>query len=181
MPDAVDFRMLSESARKLYEHKDYQAAASKYEQAAALLRASGDLAGAAEMDNNRSVALAMAKDFRAAWEAAKGSETIFLEGGDSRRAGLACGNQAAALEGMGETRQALELYTKSADLLKTAGDSEARAFVLKALTALQARSGDPLSALASAQAAVNTGVKLSLREKMLKKLIDVPFRMLGKQ
>lgn len=181
MPDEAVINRLIESARNEYQHKHYNAAAESYRQAAALFKSLERPLDEAEMANNCSVALAMAGDFRAAWEAARGTEVAFLQSGDSRRAGLACGNQAAALEGMGDTKGAEHLYQRSAELLKAAGDADARAAVLKSLAALQAKTGSPLNALASAQAAVNTGAALTWREKALKKLIDVPFQMLQKK
>lgn len=168
------------AARKRYDVKDYAAAAGQFRLAADAYRAAGNLLSAVEMDNNRSVSLAMAGEYQGAWEAARETDQIFLQTGDIRRAGLACGNQAAALEGLGKRKEAAELYLRSAELLKQAGDAPARAAVLKTLTALQARQGDSLQALASAQAALNTGVKLSTREKFLKKLIDIPFQLLGR-
>jgi tetratricopeptide (TPR) repeat protein len=176
-----DAARLIETAKNHYERKDYAAAAGQYRLAADVYRSAGDVLTAAEMDNNCSVAMAMAGDHASAWEAARGTDQVFLTAGDWRRAGLACGNQAAALEGLGKTKEALEQYQRSADLLKKTGDSTSRAAVLKSLAALQARHGDSLQALAAAQAALNVEPHLSTKEKLLKKLIDIPIRMITRR
>ena len=181
MPAEEEARRLAETAQKYYQKKDYPAAANQYRLAADVLHANGDDIGAAEMENNRAVALTLAGEYQTALEATRGTEKVFLAAGDERRAGLAFGNQAAALEGLGKKREALELYERSADLLKRSGDSASRTAVLKSMTALQARSGDSFQALASAQAALNTGAALSTREKLLKKLIDIPIKMLNRR
>jgi tetratricopeptide (TPR) repeat protein len=181
MNAADNARRLADAAKKLYDKKDYSAAADQFRQAADIFRTSGSLSDAAEMDNNRAVALTMGKEYQSAYEAALGTEQVFLAAGEKGKAGLAFGNQAAALEGLGKTREALDLYQRSVELLKTAGDTASLSAVWKSMTALQARTGDSFQALASAQAALNTGAPLSIREKFLKKLVDIPFRMIARR
>jgi len=49
---------------------------------------------------------------------------------------------------------------------------------LKSISALQIRTGHQLEALASMDAALSNQKKLSMQERFLKKLLDVPMRML---
>jgi hypothetical protein len=95
-----------------------------------------------------------------------------------RRQALAIGNQAAALEGLKRLDEALERYRLSASLLKQVGDEENRSVVLKSISSLQIRTGHQLEALATMDAALSNQKKLSLQERFLKKLLNVPMRML---
>ena len=91
---------------------------------------------------------------------------------------MALGNQAAALEALGKLDDALKTYQRSSDLLKKVGDKENRATVLASISQLQIRSGKHLEAVAAMQASLDNRSKLSLKEKLLNKLLKVPFQFL---
>jgi hypothetical protein len=98
--------------------------------------------------------------------------------GDFRRQSLALGNQAAALEALNQTDEALQKYNQCADLLKQTGEPDYRAHVLKSISALQMKTGHQLEALASMNAALDNKKQLSLQERFIKKLIRIPFDMM---
>lgn len=169
---------LASRAEKAFHSGNYAESAALFQQAAARCLETGDEAKAAEYSNNRSVALLKSGDAQSALEAARGTDQVFLKAGDARRQALALGNQASALEALGKLDEALALFRQSADLLKQTGDKEARAYVLKSISALQVRTGHQLEALASMDAALENAPRLTLRERMLKKLLKIPFQML---
>ena len=168
---------LSNGAEKVFRAGKFAQAAELYSQALGLCPP-GDRLRAAELSNNRSVALLQAGDASGALRAAEGTDVVFAQFGDTRRQALALGNQAAALDALGETGKALDLYTRCSDLLKQAGDNESRAAVLKSISALQVRTGRHLEALASMDAALNNQPRRTVKERFLKKLLDIPFKML---
>ncbi len=172
--------MLLKRAEEAYQSGRYPEAAGLFEQASRQYTDAGEAVKAAEMANNRSVALLQAGDGKGALEAVEGTEQIFAQAGDVRRQALSIGNQAAALEALNRLNEALARYQECSQMLKQIGDEESRAPVLKSISALQIRSGHQLEALASMEAALNSQPKLGLQERFLKKLLNVPMRMLRK-
>ena len=173
-------KMLVDQAEKAYRAGKFVQAAEHYAQAAASSAACDDALYAAELLNNQSVALLQSGDSAGALQAALETDLVFAQAGDTRRQAFAIGNQAAAYDALGNIEKALSCYRKSADLLKLAGDDYHRAMVLKSISALQVRSGRHLEALASMDAALTNQQRLSVKERFLKKLLHVPFKMLGR-
>ncbi len=169
---------LAASAEKAYHAGQLPQAAALFEQAAGLYTAAGNPVKAAEMANSQSVVLLRSGDAQAALNACSGTDRIFAQAGEIQKQALALGNQAAALEALNRLDEALDLYRQSSDLLKQTGDQEHRAYVLKSISALQIRTGHQLEGLASMEAALENKKKLSLQERILKKIIHVPFQML---
>lgn len=166
---------------KAFRSGKYQEAAALFSKAAGEYVMTGDKIKVAEMANNRSVALLQAGDAQGAYEAALGTDLVFAQASDVRRQGMALGNQAAALEGLGRLDEALTRYKQCNDLLKRINDQEYRPMVLKSISALQIRTGHQMEALASMDAALTNQKKLSIKERLLKKLIHVPFEMLNRR
>ena len=75
---------------------------------------------------------------------------------------------------------ALEDYQKSADLFKQIGDNELFTSTMQALSALQLRTGRQLEALATMKAGVDKIERPGLKSRFLKKLLDIPFRLLNR-
>jgi tetratricopeptide (TPR) repeat protein len=169
---------LVEKAQSAYQAGEFAQAASLFETAAQEYELDNNPLKAAEMQNNRSVALLKNGDNSRALSAAQGTDQIFFQAGDKRRQAIALGNQAAALEAQGKNDQALALYRQCADLLKEVNDLQTRTFVLKSISALQMRTGKQFEALASMEAALDTTEHLTFKEWILKKLLRVPFKML---
>ena len=170
-----------EAGNKAYQNGDYPSAANYFEKAWKAYSDSGDTINAAEMANNLSVVRLKMNDGAGALSASQGTEKIFEEIQDVKRHAIALGNQAAALELLGESEQALELYEQCSLLLKETDEKELRAFVLSSISALQLKTGKQFQAMASMDAALDHKNGLSLKEKFLKKLLKVPFRMMNKR
>lgn len=171
---------LIESAEKGYRSGQYAKAATLYQQASELYTEAGDRVQAAEMANNQSVALLQAGQAQAALEACDGTEAVFAQAGETRKQALALGNQAAALEALNRLDEALEHYRESSHLLKEVGDQEYRAHVLKSMATLQLRTGHQFEGLAAMETALENKKKLSVQERILKKIIHIPFQMMSK-
>jgi tetratricopeptide (TPR) repeat protein len=175
----TDPSALATRAEKAYRSGKYAESAGLFQQAAEGFTLGRNALKAAEMSNNRSVALLQAGDAQGALAAAQGTETVFAGAGDTYRQALALGNQAAALDALNQPGEALERYWQCSDLLKSIGEKEYRASVLKSISALQIRTGKQFEALASMDAALDNQKRLTLQERFLKKLLDIPMRMLG--
>lgn len=163
-----------------YQRGDFVAAAKAFEVAVQGYKAAGDELDAAEMANNCSVAFLQAGEAEPALQAVEGTVEVFAAAGDTRRQGMAVGNRAAALEALGRLDEAAQGYQESADLLEQAGDDEARASVMKSLSALQLRTGHQLQALATMQAGLEGVKKPTFQQRFLKRLLRIPYQLMNK-
>jgi tetratricopeptide (TPR) repeat protein len=164
-------------AQASYKSGDVLTAADLFRQAAEGYLQSDEL-NAAEMMNNCSVAFLKGGCAAEALEAAQGTDQVFAAANDARRQALALGNQGAAHEALGDVQRAIACYQQSAELLKDTNDPDLRAYVLGSLSALQLKTGDQLQSLATMHVALQTKPELSLKERILKKLIQIPFRQI---
>jgi tetratricopeptide (TPR) repeat protein len=168
-------------AKSAYEAEEYDQAATLYHRAADEFRNNGDMLGAAEMDNNRSVAMLQAGNAEGALSAAQGTDLTFAEAGDTHRQAMALGNQAAAYEEMKQYDQAMALYQQSSELLKVTGDKELRSYVLKRISNLQFHGGERYEAIATMQTALDSREKLGVQERFLKGLLNKVSQLLGQK
>jgi hypothetical protein len=129
------------------------------------------------MDNNRSVALLQAGDAAGALQAAEGTDAIFAQSGNTVNQALALGNQAAALEALGNGKEALARYRQCSELLKPTGENEQRSYVLSRISALELRRGHAIEAMAAMEVALDHRKKLSFRERFLQKILSIPSNM----
>ena len=178
--DNLSPQQWKKKAESAYHAQQYEQAAGLFAEAGRAFTAANDAPGAAEMSSNRSVALLQAGDANGALEAIQGVARVFELAGDVKRQAMAIGNEAAALNAQGKTQEALEKYQACSDLLRQIGDHDTRAMVLKSISEIQLRQGRQLEALASMDAALANRKKLSPPEKLLKKLLRIPFQMLNR-
>ncbi len=169
---------LADEGQKLYTLGEYLSAAEAFRAAADGFTKAGEESRSAEMANNSSVAYLKAGDASAALQAARGTDEIFSRLGDVRRQALALGNQAAACEKLNQVDEALRLYRQSAERLEMAGEMELRAYVYQAISEILLRKGQYLEAYANMRAGVNALEKPGLKQKLLKTLMDLPFKFL---
>lgn len=177
----MDSEHLTKQAKMAYDSEDYPQSAELFAKAAEEHRASGDFAKAAEMDNNRSVALLKANRPEEALEAALGTDEVFAQLGDARRQAMALGNQAAAHEELKHYDEAMELYRRSSELFKEAGEKDMRSYVLQRISTLQIRRGERIEAMATMQTAMDNRAKKGVKERVLKGLLDKVGRLMGQK
>jgi len=177
--DQSSIQSLSKQGEKAFKAGNFLEAANLFEQAAKLYTQNSDMLNAAEMANNRSVALLQAGNAQGALEAAQNTELVFAQAGDVKRQAIAIGNQAAALEALNRLEEALTRFWECSDLLKGIGEKEYRAMVLKNISTLQLRTGRHFQAVASMDAALGNQRKLTPREWLLKKLLQKPMDILN--
>lgn len=171
MTESLSALELAKQAGQAYASGDYPTAAGLFAQAAAAQETGNQPLEAAEMRNNQSVALLQAGDARQALDVVQGTAAIFAGAGDVRRHGFALGNEAAALEALNRTEEALRLYQQSAELLKKAGEDQMRAQVMQSISSLQARQGKYIDAVASMQNGLGGVEKPTLKQRILKFLL----------
>lgn len=178
--DVLSLPQMIDKAKAAYDAEDFEEAARWYDRAGNQFTLDLDPINAAEMANNRSVCLLRSGNPQAALAVSRGTEKIFAQAGDIRRQAMALGNQAAAVEAMQRVDEAISLYQQSNELLKQINDHDLRMYVLQSLSGLQLKRRQYLQALATMQAALEIKQKLTLRERILMKLLQIVFSLLGR-
>ena len=132
---------LSTNGKKAFEEGDFNSAIQFFSEAVEAYLQEEEMLDAAEAKNNLSVALLQAKRAKEALAAAQGTDLIFSEAEDKLRQAMALGNQAAALDELGDLKEAIDLYNKSAALFEEIGEGDFQETVLKSIAAIKLRSG----------------------------------------
>jgi tetratricopeptide (TPR) repeat protein len=171
MVKTSDPGQLAEQGKQAFAAKEFDKAASFFNEAASAYTAQDDGLNAAEMKNNLSVALLQAGKAKAALDATAGTDQIFAEAGDVKRQAMAFGNQGAALERLKKWDQALEAYERSAALFAEAGETEMRSIVLQSAAAIELRRGKMMDSALSMIGSVESTKKPNLMQRFLKFLI----------
>jgi tetratricopeptide (TPR) repeat protein len=174
----MDKSLLKQKAESAYKKKEYFAAAQQFLEAADLAHLESSLLEESELRNNASVAFLQCGNKQAAYEAAFQTEEVFIQAGNMKLAGMALANQACALEELARNNEALELFEKSSSILKTAGENDLRADILKHISAIKIKQGKHLEALATMDSALQNTSSLSTRDKFLKKLSKLAFKLI---
>ena len=168
---------LAAAGKKLYAEGSYQQAADAFGAAAEGYARAENPLQAAEMANNRCVALLQIQQGEQALEAVRGTDRVFGEAGDVKRQAIALANLGTALKEVGEKEKALEHFQRSAELFSEIGEDELQVQVTQSASALQLKGRDPLGALASMRRGLGELEKPSLVQRWLKKLLDIPFKL----
>jgi tetratricopeptide (TPR) repeat protein len=101
--------------------------------------------------------------------------------GDLRRQAMALGNQAAALAALERYDEAEEKFQQSSTILKEIGDTELRTTVMQSLSTMQMKRGQRLDALLSMHIGLQQEGKPNLRQRFLKKLLEIPFNIMNRK
>jgi tetratricopeptide (TPR) repeat protein len=132
---------LAEEGKCAFAAGRYAEAATAFAEASRDFALGGDALHAAEMDNNRSVALLKNNQPQQALDATRGTDKIFESHADVTKQAMALGNQAAALEALKRFDEALPLYERAAELFDQAGEKDMRSLVLKSVAAIRLKQG----------------------------------------
>ncbi len=168
---------IGQEAQSVYQQGDYHAAERLFQAAVQAYTLAGDPLMAAEMTNDRSVALMMAGDAGGALAEAEKALATFEQAADRKRMALALGNRAAALDALHRTDEAMLAYEQCAEILKELHEDELRAYALQALSKIYLRKGKPLEALVWMRAGIHNLPHPSLHQRLLKNLLDYPFKL----
>jgi tetratricopeptide (TPR) repeat protein len=179
--EITDAEKLCKEGKAEYKKGNFLAAAKAFTAAQSGYETADQMLMAAEMANNASVAYLQAGEAEAAFKAVEGTGEIFKQHGSLSCQGMAAGNRAAALEALDRLDEAVHDYEISIDLLKKAGEDDLLASVSQSLSALQLRMGRQLEAVATIQSGLEGIKKPSPSQRMLKRLIKVPFELLNKK
>lgn len=162
---------LAEEGKRAFAASRYAEAARLFEEASRGYTLGRDGLHAAEMDNNRSVALLKNNQPQQALDAAAGTDKIFESHADVTKQAMALGNQASALEALKRLDEALPLYERAAELFDKAGEKDMRALVLKSVAAIRLKQGKLSEAGMEMLGSLGAVEKPSLWQRFLKFLL----------
>lgn len=166
--------------RKAYQAGNFSVAENYFRQAQDAFNACNDSLQAAEMANDRCVALLQDNQPDAAYQAVFGTEHIFEKAGDKVRQAMTIGNQATALDEMGKVDDALDAYRISARLFAETDEKEYHAHILKRLSALLFKKGKRMEAIFIMQSALDLKPHLTLTERFSHFLFGILSRMMNR-
>ena len=170
---------LKDDGLRLYREGDYVEAAAQFEAARRLYADLGDRGLAGEMLNNMGLCYRALKQWAAAGRALEEALAEFREAGDRGREAQTLGNLGALAESRGDRERAAELYEQAVAIFDEVGDTENRAYTLKSLSALQLKQGRHLEALATMDSSLADAPRLSVGQRVLRRLIQWPMRLLA--
>lgn len=179
-PDVNKGASSASAGKAFYRDKKYLQAADAFSMSAGGYDADGAPLLAAEMRNNQAVALLMAKRPRQALEAVEGTSEQFLEAGEIKKAAMALANQATALRDLGESDKAIEFFLRAADSFRSSGEEEMYLQTMQSISSIKMKHRDLLGALFSMKSGLESLEKPTLRQKVLKSLLSIPGKLLGK-
>ena len=180
MSESLTPEALNAQAQKYFRSGNFTQAASLYLAVEDRYKLEADLLQAAVMANNRSVSLLQAGDPQGALEALEGTLKIFEDFGDIRHLAMTWGNQASALATLGQNDEAEEAFRRASELFKEIGDSELYLSTMRSLSELQLQSHRFLESVSSMQAGINQIKKPNLSQRFLKRLLNIPSRLLNR-
>jgi len=149
----------------------YAEAADAFREASRGFTLGRDGLHAAESDNNLSVSLLKANQPQKALDAASGTDKTFEAAGDVKKQAMAFGNQAAALDALKRTEQALNLYDRAASLFADAGEGDLRSLVLQSAAAIRLKQGKLTDTAMDMLGSLSAVEKPSLTQRFLKFLL----------
>jgi len=164
---------IKEKAEKIYQTGDYPSAALAFTEASVSYANDGDMLMSAEMRNNQSVALLRDKQAQAALDAARGTDVVFIEAGDSRRQGMALANQASAMEALKRFTEAIDYYARAGEALEKAGEIDLRVEVMQLLSALYLRRFKFLDAIIALQSGLAEVQDPTPKQRFMKLLLFI--------
>jgi len=174
-----DADFLAKQGKSHYRGKKFLPAAESFQQAAEQYQANGKPLLAAEMRNNQSVALLVAKEPQKALDAVRGTSELFLEAGENTKAGMALANQATALMDLGQSEAALEVFTRAGDCFQSANEGDLYLQTMQSISSIQFKSRDVMGALFSMRRGLEGVEKPTWRQKLLKNLLSIPDKLLN--
>lgn len=168
---------LEAKGNQLYKSSRYDEAAETFQLAVEEYLIAGKPLKAAEMKNNRCVALLQNKQPREALEAAAGTEELFAEAGDQEKMAVALSNQGTALKELKKREKAVEKFRQAAEIFQKLGQTDNYLQVMQSISALELGNGNPMGAVAAMRAGLANADKLTIRQRILKTLLKIPGKL----
>jgi tetratricopeptide (TPR) repeat protein len=169
----------AKEAMDQYRHGQAKQAVETFLKLEEIYRAQGNQTKADEMANNLAVALLELDQAERAVALVEDTPQRFLSADEPILAAQAYGNLGAALATANRVEEAEQAYRQSLELFQAHGHDEGMTFAGQALSQLQLKQGRALEALASMEASIESQKKPGLRQRLMRTLLKLPFRLTG--
>lgn len=176
MSQAEDFQA---EGVKLFQKKDYEAAARMFQRAQEAYEAAAQPDMVAEMQANIGLVHRSLGENQQALEMMQASLRAFQDLGDVKRTAMALGNLGGVYAALGDKEQAYNCYRQAADIFEELGDKKLYGETLIAMGDLQVRDGKVLRGAATYEVGLEQLDELSASQKIIKGLLGFRNKLTG--
>ncbi|GAB4509613.1 MAG: hypothetical protein OHK0046_04930 [Anaerolineae bacterium] len=170
---------LQEKGIKLYQQKDYEAAARIFQQAQEAYLAENEPDMAAEMQTNIGLVHRALGEHQQALDIMQEALRTFQERGDSLRAAQVLGNLGGVYIELGDKEQAYNCYRQAADTFQDLGERKLYGETMIAMARMQMRDGKIWMGAATYEVGLENLDHLSASQRVLRSLFNIRNRLSG--
>ncbi|MGQ9889899.1 MAG: tetratricopeptide repeat protein [Aggregatilineales bacterium] len=170
---------LQEKGIKLFQQKDYEAAARLFQQAQEVYEAEGRADMVAEMQTNIGLVHRALGENQQALDLMQAALRTFQDSGDTRRAAMVLGNMGGVYAALDDKEQAYQCYRQAADIFEALGEKKLYGETLIAMGDLQFRDGKVMAGAATYEVGLEQLDELSASQKIIKGLLGIRNRLMG--
>lgn len=170
---------LQEQGVKLFQQKDYEAAARLFQQAHNEYTAASQHDMAAEMQVNIGLVHRTLGENQQALDMMQSALNTFQEMEDALRTAQVLGNMGGVYAAMGDKEQAYTCYRQAADIFDELGQQKLYGETMLAMADLQVREGKFFSGAATYEVGLEQLDELSASQKVLKGLLGIRNKLIG--
>lgn len=164
---------------KLFQQKEFEAAARTFQQALEAYEASNQPDMVAEMRVNLGLVHRALGENQQALDAMQEALAYFQETNDDRRMAMVLGNMGGVYVALNDKEQAYTCYRTAADIFQALGEKKLHAETLMAMGDLQVRDGKIGAGAATYEVGLSELDELTARQKVIKGLIGIRNRITG--
>jgi tetratricopeptide (TPR) repeat protein len=170
---------LQDQGVKLFQQKDYEAAARTFMEARDAYESEGKRDMVAEMQTNIGLIHRAIGEHQQALDAMQAALTVFQEINDPVRAAQVLGNMGGVYVALGDKEQAYNCYRQAADIFEEHGEKKMYGETLIAMGDLQVRDGKLMAGAATYEVGLEQLDQLSAGQKVIKGLLGIRNRLIG--
>jgi tetratricopeptide (TPR) repeat protein len=170
---------LQQQGIKLFQQRDYEAAARIFQQAYEAYVGEGKRDMAAEMQSNIGLVHRALGEYQQALEVMQGALLTFQEIGDQLRSAQALGNLGGVYVALSDKEQAYNCYRQAADIFEALGEKKFYGETMLAMADLQVKEGKLMQGAATYEVGLENLDQLSASQKILKGLLGFRNRLTG--
>jgi tetratricopeptide (TPR) repeat protein len=170
---------LQDQGVKLFQQKDYEAAARTFQQALDAYEADGKKDMVGEMQTNIGLVHRVLGEHQQALDIMQQALNVFQELNDPLRAAKVLGNMGGVYAALGDKEQAYNCYRQAADVFEEQGENKLYGETLIAMGDLQVRDGKLMVGAATYEAGLEQLDSLSASQKVIKGLLGIRNKLTG--
>jgi tetratricopeptide (TPR) repeat protein len=170
---------LQDRGVKLFQQRDYEAAALAFQQAQDAYSAEGKRDMIAEMQTNIGLVHRALGEHQKALDNMQPALESFQEQQDVLRVAKVLGNMGGVYAAMGDKEQAYNCYRQAADIFQEVGEKKLYGETMLAMGELQLRDGKVMSGASTYEVGLENLEQLSASQKVIKGLIGIRNKLTG--